>query len=1094
MQTNLPLNEFRTMFEFPPILLEKKISNNVIKLLVLKNGIKEIIIHEYLDHNIKGYFAIDEFNNDEILILFKNSKIPKGFNKILIIQITSLDKEEIITLDKTKAKWLCYDNLLNFPENETNYIKETINSWSDAFRFKEENIDKKIHGLRIPQIGAIHAIHAHWTVSNLPATIVLPTGIGKTETMLSTLISKQCEKILVVVPTEVLRNQIANKFISLGLLKDFGIISETAKFPLVGILLHRLHDENDVELFFNKCNVVVTTMSIVGQCTEEIQIKIASLCSHLFIDEAHHLPAKTWDIFKQKFISSYILQFTATPFREDGKSIEGKIIFNYPLKKAQEEGYFSIIKFAPVFEPVPNKSDNIIAEKAIEQLRADSKYGHMLLARVENISRAKKVFSIYQKYSEFNPVQIHTGLKKSERERIRKEIISGKAKIVVCVDMLGEGFDLPELKIAAFHDIRKSLPVTLQLVGRFTRSKEGLGDPTIIANIADVKVNNELRKLYMQSTDWNYLLPQESSLAIENEIGLQEFLDGFRNVTDEISLRNLRPAMSTVIYKTKFEIWKPDNFFNAIKLTGKYDRIFYDINLNKNVLIGYTTKKVKIDWVNVQDIFTWEWELFIIFWDSEQKLLFIHGSNNNGFYLDLAKAIAGESVEQFKGPQIFKCFYGINRLKLQNVGLLELLGRLIRYTLRTGPDIEPVLTEAQKRNTIKANIFGAGFEDGQKVTIGCSYKGRIWTRKKNNIHNFTIWCSRIGSKLLNDNNDPDEILKGTLVPITISNRPLKMPIGIEWPEEIYSETETTFDFIIGSDEIPLYETEINLIKPSINESLIFEIRSNDVSAKYKIEFYQRGENSDYKIIRVDSTDVFIKYGDNKTLLSDYFDKNPPTIWFVDGSSLTGNSYTEIKKIYKQFPSEKIENWDWQGINLRKESQGINKSQDSIQYKVINELKKKSYDIIFDDDGSGEASDVVAIKVIETILQVELYHCKYSNKSEPGKRISDIYEVCGQAQKSIHWAEKPTELFNHLQRREPKNRKGMKTSRFEVGEMERLFRLKEMSRLKRVEFRIYIVQPGLSKKIVSSEQLELLSVTENYLMETYKIPFGVIASS
>jgi hypothetical protein len=36
---------------------------------------------------------------------------------------------------------------------------------------------------------------------------------------------------------------------------------------------------------------------------------------------------------------------------------------------------------------------------------------------------------------------------------------------VVCVDMLGEGFDLPELKIAAFHDIRKSLAVTCNLKG-----------------------------------------------------------------------------------------------------------------------------------------------------------------------------------------------------------------------------------------------------------------------------------------------------------------------------------------------------------------------------------------------------------------------------------------------------------------------------------------------------------------------------------------------------------------------------------------------------------------------------------------------------
>ena len=53
--------------------------------------------------------------------------------------------------------------------------------------------------------------------------------------------------------------------------------------------------------------------------------------------------------------------------------------------------------------------------------------------------------------------------------------------------MLGEGFDLPQLKIAAFHDIRKSLAVTLQLAGRFTRSRQDLGEATFIANIADLR-------------------------------------------------------------------------------------------------------------------------------------------------------------------------------------------------------------------------------------------------------------------------------------------------------------------------------------------------------------------------------------------------------------------------------------------------------------------------------------------------------------------------------------------------------------------------------------------------------------------------------
>ena len=37
--------------------------------------------------------------------------------------------------------------------------------------------------------------------------------------------------------------------------------------------------------------------------------------------------------------------------------------------------------------------------------------------------------------------------------------------------------------------------------------------------------------------------------------------------------------------------------------------------------------------------------------------------------------------------------------------------------------------------------------------------------------------------------------------------------------------------------------------------------------------------------------------------------------------------------------------------------------------------------------------------------------------------------------------------------------------------------------------IYIVQPGVSKARATPDQLELMSVTENHLMEIYGIPFG-----
>ena len=127
------------------------------------------------------------------------------------------------------------------------------------------------------------------------------------------------------------------------------------------------------------------------------------------------------------------------------------------------------------------------------------------MARVESVARAKEVFELYRRYSEFNPVQLHTGIKSlRQREAIRRQIITGESRIVVCVDMLGEGFDLPELKIAAFHDIRKTLAVTLQLAGRFTRARPDLGDATFVANTADISVQDELRKLYTRDPTGTY--------------------------------------------------------------------------------------------------------------------------------------------------------------------------------------------------------------------------------------------------------------------------------------------------------------------------------------------------------------------------------------------------------------------------------------------------------------------------------------------------------------------------------------------------------------------------------------------------------------
>ena len=107
-------------------------------------------------------------------------------------------------------------------------------------------------------------------------------------------------------------------------------------------------------------------------------------------------------------------------------------------------------------------------------------------------------------------------------------------------------------------------------------------------------------------------------------------------------------------------------------------------------------------------------------------------------------------------------------------------------------------------------------------------------------------------------------------------------------------------------------------------------------------------------------------------------------------------------------------------------------------------------------------------------------------------MDDLYQVCEQTQKSVAWCypDKQVDSFSHLLRREPKRYKGQETTRLHKGD---LLEVREMSKTGSMRARIFVVQPGLLKKNASDSQLRLLAVTENYLAETSKVGFGVLAS-
>lgn len=152
----------------------------------------------------------------------------------------------VLTHDISSASIEVHDLKVSDEKIESVSKDAVRDSWIDALRLRTEIPGKK-EGFRNAQVGAIHAVLAHWSTSNLPCSVVLPTGTGKTETMLGLTVAERAKLVLVVVPTQELRSQLSSKFRGLGILKKIGVLNGDAFLPRVATLSKRPQEMKEID-------------------------------------------------------------------------------------------------------------------------------------------------------------------------------------------------------------------------------------------------------------------------------------------------------------------------------------------------------------------------------------------------------------------------------------------------------------------------------------------------------------------------------------------------------------------------------------------------------------------------------------------------------------------------------------------------------------------------------------------------------------------------------------------------------------------------------------------------------------------------------
>lgn len=950
-------------------------------------------------------------------------------------------------------------------------------------------------GLRNAQLGAIHSIGSHFSLhTKEPALVVLPTGTGKTAVLVMAAYLLKAKRVLVLSSSILVRGQIVYEFSQLETLKRLNVVPQDLVAPKVKEIASPIKTINDWNDFTNYDVCVGIPSTVFSGITDEIAPGKDQF-DLILVDEAHHAPAKTWEGILDYFHSARKILFTATPFRRDKKEVPGKLVYNYPLSKAKEDKVFGEIGYIPVSTTQGETQDVSLAKATEKVLLEDRKAGlnHFVMIRTERRDHAKELLKIYSEQTSLKVRKIDSSQSYSYIKRTVKALKDKELDGIICVNMLGEGFDFPNLKIAAIHAPHKSLAITLQFIGRFARTNApDIGSAKFLASPNDIAVGKQ--QLYQEGAIWNDLIVNLSEERIEREDDTKAVVDSFTldetisDEQDDFSLYNINPFFHVKIYRV--------NEFNIDAILEiKGHEIMYHFKSVENSTAVFITKEVrKPKWLNSDDLINIQYYIFMLYYFEEEGLLFVHSSIRTTQFYDFLIEQFSKSFSRIPKEDINKVLANLKELDFFNIGMQNrAAGSGESYRTITGSSAQNSIKKSDGRMYSNGHIYAkAKNEDNTDITIGYSSGAKIWSNAYLKVNEFIAFCKAVGKKI-----NSDVVVKTNT---GFDNLPIGKPVK-EFPAPVYSVTWDYRTFIthpilytVKDDEIiaehQLLDFDINVISDqSDSKKAVLELQHEDLTIPLTYSFTEHFQ-------LVNETDI--KYCVEDVDLVTYLNENSLKFHLVDFSMISHHEWhpTPLEGEL-HYDSELITVFDWNGygVDITKEfydspaEKVANGNKNSIHEGLRSYLNNLDVDVVIYDHGPGEMADYVTLKEKDSSIEIELYHAKKSGGIEEGDRVNDVYDVCGQANKSLVWTTNKSVFLRKLKDRV----KGKEDRKFIKGTLEICEAM--FAKPKIIKFVIHIVQPGVTKSGLSEKVSAVLASAHSYVQSNGNTErFSVFASN
>lgn len=898
--------------------------------------------------------------------------------------------------------------------------------------------------LRKAQVGALWALAARCLERARTSQAILPTGTGKTAVITALPFAVAARRVLVVVPSNIVRRQVVREFHSLHLLRQAGAIPRNIGSPRIKSVMRRI-TSTDSWRQLGEYDVVVATPQCISIGFKGVPPPPDALFDQLIVDEAHHTPAPTWSAVLEEFRSIPCSMLTATPVRRDRRQLPGEIVYIYSLRDAISDGIYWPIAFIPVRPRQGEAPDAAIARTASARINTPRHVaaGSQLLVRTDRVDEAYRLRALYGDLGVRLPV-LEGRLRVREIEAIIDDLEAGRVRGAIVIGVLTEGFNLPRLKIAAYHAKHRSFAATLQFVGRLARAIDGaIIEPELVALPDDIA--SETESLYAEDASWSALLPDIADATAERERAARHYAADFVGVPEEFAMSAVEPRHYTKIYRLP-RAKERDLTVDPHELAQR--PIWRSFRDGSNDLVGLITlTRVHPQWLRSPALDTAQYDLHLIFIDRNRDLLFVSSDTAattqsilEQYDLNDAILLDGEEVGRVLRSFPIEAFSSIG---VRNDRIDASLGAT--YKGLAGPAAERGVTTIDRLASSAGHAIGRFRDGGSADSVGAAFESaKFWQSSGGSLLAWRDWCEDIGERLLSQPHHGSGIA-GLALRHRLAQYPANALCAVLPPIAYMFSLRVP---IAGAPDISIADVDVR-VRSGRQFIILGLAHMRNLLAVYQIGL-------DGKIVA--RRDVTAQTGNEIVALSEILNEYPPAVAFSDGSSAIAGQGRSLVSL--DAPSTvDTERWDWTGVDITAESSIPTTGHINILARVIAEFSARYPDsFVVVDDGAHEIADCIVIRrTAARQAEVMLVHCKWSSRPEPGQRLTDVYELLAQASRSVRWALVPALIPNLLARL--RNRASTHVAFGDELELAGL--LEEFSQaIPRVYWHVYAIQPGL----------------------------------